>query len=181
MNKKETIKNSKGQNSKGQVAGQIFIYIMAVIVVGGIALIGYSAIKSIVAKSCDAEKITFKTDMDSMIERYTSYGSVNQKTISAPCDYDAVCFVDYSMMKNVKGISNCANNIIKDSVLASGDNNIFVISGKKTTGIGFNSLISLPASQQNNCTCIVARNNNFYITFNGKGATVEISGSSITG
>jgi hypothetical protein len=163
---------------KGQVAGQIFIYIMAVIVVGGIALIGYSAIKGIVSKSCDAEKLTFKSDMESLIEKYTSYGSVNNKVITAPCDYDTVCFVDSSKMGT--DLTLCTtNNIIKDSIrVGSSDGsskNIFVISGGKTIGIGYSSLISLPLAQQNNCTCIKQRNKNFYITFNGKGSSAEIS------
>jgi len=161
------------RRKKGQIAGQVFIYIMAVIVVGGIALIGYSAIKNILSKSCDAEKANFKSDLDLMIEKYTSYGSVNKKMLSVPCDYTSVCFVDGSMIG--KPLGDCQNRVIGDAAASGTEQNIFVISNKQTIGIGYSPLISLPSGQQNNCTCISVENSNFYITFNGKGSSVEIS------
>ena len=160
--------------SRGQIAGQIFIYIMAAIVIGGIA---YSAIQSIFAKTCDAGKVTFKADMDSMIEKYTAYGSVNKKLFAAPCDYETICFVDKNAIGNNHPSTpfSCDNQIIQDSVTSTDkiEQNIFVISGKKTTGLGYSDLITLAVPEK--CTCITQRNNNFYITFKGKGSSVEIS------
>ena len=160
--------------TKGQIAGQIFIYIMAVIIIGGIVLIGYSSISKIFPKVCDTEKITFKSEIESSLEKYTSYGSVNKKIMAAPCDYQTICFVDYQEISNPAGFS-CANTIINDSVNSKVMENIFVISGVRTTGISYSEFISLP--NPNNCTCIIVRNNNFYITFAGKGATTEITAS----
>jgi hypothetical protein len=163
-------------NKKGQIAGQIFIYIMAAIIIGGIVLIGYSAINSITKKSCDAEKISFKTDLDTNIEKYTSYGSVHAKVMPAPCDYDKICFVDAGSIGKIGGIT-CPYTIISDSANNGVQENIFIVSGSTVAGIGYNQLISLSKADASDpdCLCISKRNNNFYITFNGRGSSVEIA------
>ena len=157
---------------KGQIAGQVFIYIMAVVVIGGIAIIGYGAITKITAKSCQAEKASFNNDIEGLIEKYTSYGSLNKKTIKVPCDYDTICFIETS---KIGGSITCSNSIIKDSAASGSQQNIFVISNKATIPIGYSDLISLNASDSGKCLCIKQRNKNFYITFNGKGSTTELS------
>ena len=168
------------RRTKGQIAGQIFIYIMAIIVIGGMALIGYSAIKKIVTKSCDAEKASFKTDIAGLIEKYTSYGSVNKKTLKAPCEYDTVCFIDASDVSAKKslGTNSCNNPLIRNSVSAGNMQNIFVISNAATIPIGYSDLVSLNSTYKGEgCLCIKQRNNNFYITFSGLGSSTEISQS----
>ena len=169
-------------NRKGQVAGQVFIYIMAVIIIAGIALVGYSAIKSIVNKSCDAEKATFKTDIEGLIEKYTSYGSVNKKTVKAPCGYDTICFVDASMLvedspNHYPGLdaTACTNALIRDSAAAGIQQNIFVKSAKNTVPVGYSDLITLSDTDKTGCLCVTNRNKNFYITFTGRGSSTEIS------
>jgi hypothetical protein len=163
----------KHMNPKGQVAGQIFIYIMAIIVIGGIALIGYSAIKNITSKSCDAEKISFKAEIEGLIEKYTSYGSVNKAGMKAPCGYDTVCFVDSSSVGASKSIS-CSNSLlIENSVNEGVEQNIFAISSGKTIPIGYSALITLTNPLE--CSCIEKKNGKFDITFNGKGSSAEIS------
>ncbi len=146
---------------------------MAIVVIGVIAIVGYSAIKNVLTKSCDSEKITFKTDLEAMIEKYTSYGSVNKRVLPAPCDYEEICFVDSSKIGKSEPISCSNNKIISDSVENNVEQNIFVISEKKTLGIGYSELVSLETP--NECECIKRRNNNFYLTFDGLGATTKLS------
>jgi len=161
-------------NKRGQIAGEIFIYILAVIVIGGIALVGYKAIGGIVTKTCQAEKATFNNDIASMIERYNSYGSVNIKSIKVPCDYNTICFVDTSIIGNAS-FGCIESNIIRDSVTNSIEQNIFVLSDKSTIPIGYSDIISLGDTNRNKCLCIEERNKKFYITFSGKGSVTEIS------
>jgi len=162
------------RKTKGQIIGQVFIYMMAVIVIGGIAIMGYYAINKIVTKSCDVEKATFKIDMDGLIEKYTSYDSGDRKTIKAPCGYDTICFVDASRIPD--GSASCTENIlIQNSVLNHIQQNIFVMSSDRTIPIGYSELISLNSTDTGHCLCIKQRNKNFYIRFLGRGSTVEIS------
>ena len=156
----------------GQIAGQVFIYIMAVIVIGGIAIIGYKAVVGISQKACQAEKATFKMDVEGMIEKYTSPGSVWPEKLKAPCDYDTICFIDAARIGKVNP-SKCDNKIVANSI----KDNIFVVSNKITIPIGYSELVSLNSTDQDGCLCIAQRNKNFYLTLNGKGSTTEISRS----
>ncbi len=158
---------------KGQLIGQVFIYIMAIVVVGVIALIAYQAIIGIMEKSCNAEKAKFKTDVSVYIEKYTSFGSFNKRTISAPCDYEEICFVDSKSVIEGIELTQCANGIIKDSVRSKIEQNVFVVSNHKTIGIDYSSLIK--TTQERNCTCIPVKNSNFYINFEGLGYGTRIS------
>ena len=172
-----TRKNQSNKSrKKGQIIGQVFIYMMAVIVIGGIALIGYKAIGTISEKSCQAEKASFKIDLGGLIEKYTSYGSVNKKTINSPCEYDTVCFVDASKIGD--NTFTCPENRIRENSVRNTNKiqtNMFVISNKLTIPIGYSDLISLNSSDMNSCLCIKQRNKNFYLTFSGKGSSTEIS------
>ncbi|MGV8141382.1 MAG: hypothetical protein ACP5NW_02995 [Candidatus Woesearchaeota archaeon] len=165
-------------SKKGQIAGQIFIYIMAVVVIGGIALIGYRAVNTIISKSCDAERINFKGNIEDMIERYNSDGSVNKQSVKAPCEYDTLCFVDADRIHTppspLTGV--CSNAMINDSVRSGVEQNIFVISGKRTIPVGYSPLISLNSTNTNGCLCITQRNNNFNLVFRGRGSSTEING-----
>jgi hypothetical protein len=163
------------RKTRGQIVGQVFIYMMAIIVIGGIAIMGYYAINKIVKKSCDVEKATFKMDMEGLIEKYTSYDSGDRKTIKAPCEYDTICFVDASRIGPTTEFGCNDNKLIYNSVRESVQQNIFVMSSDRTIPIGYNELISLNSSDAKTCLCIKQRNKNFYIRFLGRGSTVEIS------
>jgi hypothetical protein len=170
--------NMTKKHNKGQMAGQVFIYITAIIVIGVIALIGYNAIDKIVKKSCDADQATFKLDLENEIESRTSDGSIYPEKLNAPCDYDTICFVDASFINDPQkwsGFTCAENSIIKDSVKQGIQQNIFVISNKQTKQLGYSELISISGTDSNKCLCITERNKKFYITFSGRGISTEIS------
>jgi hypothetical protein len=164
------------RKKKGQIIGQVFIYIMAVIVIGGIALVGYNAVKKIMTMSCSAEKASFKTDIIGLIEKWNT--DSNMWPLKAPCEYDTVCFVDASDLNGGNSLNKCSNPVIKNSIKTGNMQNIFVISNSATTPIGYSDLISLDsADKASGCLCIKQRNNNFYITFYGHGSNTEIRSS----
>jgi hypothetical protein len=160
---------------KSQIIGQVFIYMMAAIIIGGIVLVGYKAITKILVTGCEAEKANFRADMENMIEKYTSYGSINKKAIKAPCEYDTICFIDYRHIGTDPDFVCDNNRLIYDSVKNNASQNIFVVSNKRTIPIGYTELITLNSSDELGCLCINQRSKNFYITFNGKGSSTEIS------
>jgi len=158
---------------RGQIAGQIFIYIMVVIVIGIIALIGYNAIKNITQKSCQVEQLGFKTDLESDIAKYNSYGSVNKKILPAPCDYDEVCFV--AANATTGKIACDAHNIIAQSYDQKANQNIFVVSKNSVIPMGYSNLITV--NDPTKCTCIPQKNGNFYVTFIGQGSRTNVTAS----
>ena len=163
------------KRKKGQIAGQVFIYIMAVIVIGGIALVGYNAIKKITNMSCSAEKASFNTDIIGLIEKWNSDSNVWPVTLKAPCEYDTVCFVDTTDLNPPNQDNHCSNALIRDSIKRGNLQNIFVISNAITIPIGYSDLVSLNNTDKNSgCLCIKQRNKNFYITFYGHGSSTEI-------
>jgi len=173
---------------RSQIVGQIFIYIMAAIVIGIIILIGYKAVDTMMEKSCAVQQINFKTKIEGFLEKYNSYGSVNKEVMVAPCEYEEICFVDkraIDLVTNSDKIASCTsssgnnNNIILDSVNSKIPVTVFAVSKKKTvplveseyswkdidyTSDTFNLANTYP------CTCIHSKNNNFYLTFKGRGA-----------
>jgi hypothetical protein len=167
------------RHKRGQIAGEIFIYIMAAVIIGVIIFIGAKAIIGVMQKTCDAEKAGFKSDMESLIEKYNSYGSVNTKTMRAPCEYDTVCFVNTADINPnvIPGVYDCPESaLIEGSVNDQVKQNIFVISQKRTIPIGYSDLISLDVTTYPaKCLCIPQKNGNFNIRFSGRGASTEIS------
>jgi len=161
------------KSKKSQIAGQIFIYILTAVVIGIIVLIGYWAINKTVGSGCQVEQLNFKNSIETLADKYDTYGSLNKDTLSAPCGYEKICFVDNSMVSSKTPPALCTNSVIKDSVKSGTQKNIFIISKKDTVPVGFSDKVAL--DDTTNCTCISSRNNNFYLTFKGKGDRTVIS------
>ena len=80
---------------KAQIAGQIFIYIIAVVVVGFIIVYGYSAIKGFSDKESQVEFITLKTNVENSFKSIISdYGSIKRPDLDVPGRFRMLCFVD---------------------------------------------------------------------------------------
>ena len=53
---------------KAQIAGQIFVYIIAVVVVGFIVVYGYSAIKGFSERGEEVESISLRKDLENSVQ-----------------------------------------------------------------------------------------------------------------
>jgi hypothetical protein len=157
-------------NSKAQVMGQIFIFIMAALIIGVIMLIGYNAISGTLSKSCQIEQLSFKTRLESLIERSNGFGSVTKESLIAPCKYSTVCFVDATQIGT--SLAQCKNRIINQSSSDGDAKNIFVSTSTRTVPIGYAPLLRLNNTE--NCTCITEKNKNFQILLIGKGSGTYI-------
>lgn len=166
-------------DKKGQIVGQVFIFIMAALIIGVIVLIGYNAISKTLSKSCQIEQISFKTKLESLIDRSNGYGSVTKQSLIAPCQYETVCFVDATEIGTTNPLNTCTNKVIQRSV-ADGDlKNIFVSTSKKTVPIGYAPL--LRTDDPNDCTCITQKSKNFQLTLLGIGQGTIARSSTYTG
>lgn len=158
---------------KAQVIGQVLIYILAAVVIGAIVLLGYWAVKNMIEKTCQVEQINFKTKLESLAVKHSTYGSVNKDYLLAPCNYETVCFVDSRQIGNSSGVPGCRNKIIDQSVKDNDLKNIFLTSTKTTVPIGYSEYITL--SNQSSCLCISQRSKSFFITFKGFNYRTELS------
>jgi hypothetical protein len=78
---------------RGQLAGQVFIYILGMIVVGAIMLIGLRAVTYFGDSKCAAQETKFATELASAFESNKKYGVSRVVQFNLPCDAEAVCFV----------------------------------------------------------------------------------------
>jgi hypothetical protein len=78
---------------------QVFIYILAALVIGFIMLIGIKSFINIDKGKCQAESITFRRELATALDRNDVWGREEKVAITKPCDYDAICFVDARTIK----------------------------------------------------------------------------------
>ncbi len=80
---------------RGQMLGQIFIFILAAILFVLVLTYGYRAISNFLERSEQVTLIEFKERLQSGIERIKrDYGSVRKIELQVPKKYTDVCFVD---------------------------------------------------------------------------------------
>ena len=115
---------------RGQVQGQVFIYILTLIVTAGILLYGYNAIKSISEKAELVELIQFKDDLKQDFERMSSnYGSSETETYNVPSKVKEVCFYQEGEDPLFHPLPDDLNPLIKDSINDKTGNNVFLVIG----------------------------------------------------
>ncbi|MBW2963690.1 hypothetical protein KY306_02865 [Candidatus Woesearchaeota archaeon] len=108
------------RKSKGVVVGQVFIYIIAVIVFALVLIFGYQAITGFLEKGEKVAYLTFKTDLENAIKNvYSDFGTVaiysGKNVLAVPVDYEEICFVDLDKPVTIN-ITFCNENpIICDS------------------------------------------------------------------
>ena len=110
---------------KSQIYGQIFIYILTIILVSFILVYGYNSIQNFKERTDQVCIIKLKNDMQNAIEIISSdFGSVKRKDIQLCSRYIQICFVESFSSPQ---IPNSIDPIIKDSVLSNSGRNVFLV------------------------------------------------------
>jgi len=115
-------------NSKrGQLSGNVFIYIFAIIVVALILILGYKYISSTKENIVKTDLILLKNKLSSDIETISSdFGSSKKVSYSIP-DQAEICLFDLDKKDEI--LSNLGSNfnlLIKDSIENNVKKNTFV-------------------------------------------------------
>lgn len=115
-------------NRKGQLQ-QVFIYVMAIIVIGFIVLFGFRMINGLFGKQCDAEMATFSSELERYFSSATRNGATKHVYINKPCDFDTLCFVDadYVSDSNSLDVSGTDYPILEANTKDNFDYNIYLI------------------------------------------------------
>ena len=147
---------------------QVFIYLMAIIVIGAILFIGLRSIIGIGEKACEAQEVTFKQDLERAITKYSGLGSLGHESIRVPCEYEELCFINTSM-----DCDSIDNDIIKQECELGTGYNVFVKKGIETK-----SLFAIENLIVDGYLCINATGNRYNIRLEGLGRRqVKISPS----
>ncbi len=84
------------KNKQAQMAGQIFMYILAIIVFSMTLLYGYKAINYFNERSSEISYLQLESDIKNEIEKVQgdTKGTIKKKVLTIPGSYDHVCFVE---------------------------------------------------------------------------------------
>ena len=114
---------------KAQIFGEIFIYILAILITSAILIFGYQAIfgkKGIKEQAENVEFIRFKTDLTNIVQSMGTEipGTIRTREISAPGGYENVCFIGKNLLN---ANSSITYPLIKDSVVSGAASNVFLV------------------------------------------------------
>ncbi|MBN2367754.1 hypothetical protein JXC34_01950 [Candidatus Woesearchaeota archaeon] len=116
------------KKNKAQISAQVFIYILAAVIVGVILLVGYRAISTIMSFSESSNIDSFKSSFENIVEvKSRESGSVKIEEFKLSEKYDAICFVDSQNDAGKFDISLDAieNAMIRNSVSSNIQKNVF--------------------------------------------------------
>ncbi len=115
---------------KSQIQGQVFIYVLTLIITGMILLYGYNAIKSINENANQVELVNFKTTIKSDFEKMSSdYGSVKTMSYNVPSKLKEICFYQEGEEPYFHAMPDDLNSLIKDSIIDETGSNVFLVIG----------------------------------------------------
>jgi hypothetical protein len=174
---------------KAEIAGEIFIYVIAVVVVGFILIYGYSAIKDFSKRGEEVEYISLKTDFENAFKSITSdYGSVKRPSVSIPGKYEFICFVKRGLSEGdidltplctggVAGYPAGLRSPIACSAWKNGRSNVFFLpDGSDNFDVGEIQLSSgTDRSSDLPFLCLEVVNNKINLQLKGLGSKVEVS------
>lgn len=164
---------------KGQLVGQVFIYILSIVIIAAILIYGYTAVSEFRERSQNVAKIKLQNDITNAVSRLASdYGSVQKKELYLG-EFLKICFVDnYEQSVNPNLFPNTIHPLIKNSVKDSTGNNVFLL--KETLEQSFNAgEISVgddgASLTDTDAICLNATSNRVEVRLEGKGDHVFIS------
>tara|TARA_B100000315_G_C14591057_1_gene595832 strand:- start:4606 stop:5127 length:522 start_codon:yes stop_codon:yes gene_type:complete len=88
------------KSKKGQIMGQVFIYIMSALIFALVMIYGYKAISDFIARADQVSEIELSTDLKTSISTIASSQDVKQKSITVPNKFKEMCFVDLEIDPN---------------------------------------------------------------------------------
>jgi hypothetical protein len=89
------------KNKKSQIQTQIFVYVLATIIIGAILLYGYRSIFMMREKGEQIDLISFKSEVqEEIIKMSNDYGSSRILKFRTPSSFQEVCFIDLSKNPN---------------------------------------------------------------------------------
>ena len=156
------------QNEKSQAYGQIFIYILTIVLVSFILVYGYNSVQSFKQRAEQVSCLKFKNDMVNSVDVISSeFGSVIRKDLQVCNSYSKVCFVK-SFERPV--LPNNIDPIIKDSVLSNTGKNVFLVENTAKE-----SFYAGKISVEPDLLCINAVNGKVSLRLEGEGNHALIS------
>ena len=153
---------------KSQIYSQVFVYVLAMLLVSMILVFGYKAISSFRDRTEKVACLKLKNDMTNAVDSILGdYGTIKKKQFDACSNYNQICFVESHDEVN---LPNNVDPIIKDSILDKTGNNVFLVNKIAEESFNIGKISVTP-----DVMCLKTRDNKITIAMEGKGNFVTIS------
>lgn len=156
---------------KSQLYGQVFTYVLTIVLVSFILVYGYNTIQKFRQRAEQVACLKLQNDLRNSIESIISdFGSVKRKDLQLCSGYLQVCFVETFEQFNRNNPQANINNIdpiMKEGIASGSDRNVFLRGG--------DSFYAGNISVENDVMCINSMNGQISIKLEGKGNHVVIS------
>lgn len=166
---------------KSQLYGQIFIYIMTILLISFILIYGYNAITNFKGRTEQIASLKLQEDLKNSVRSITpDFGSAVKKEIDIG-GASEICFVEsYRTFPRNFAVNNfgvAADPIIADSIQSQSDKNVFLI-GKSSLNSFYVGKISVDPSTSVtfNVLCMKSLNGKVALKLEGRGDHALISG-----
>jgi len=127
------------KSKKSQIYGQVFIYILLIVIFGSILVYGIYAIGQLLNRAEKVELERFKIDMKNIVLENREFGSIDVVEMKIPPGFEEVCFIN-SFPKPT------SPNSVKTS-LESGAKPIPIILDKIKSGSNDNMFLYPPGTE----------------------------------
>lgn len=186
------IQEIKMKRKKAQISGQVFIYILALIIFSGVLLYGYKAVKMFGEQSEELIITQMTNEIRTQVGKIESqYEYVEKLQLAVPENYEKVCFIDTRIEAGV----GCAKRpsfdciwenlpgdfevekypLICDSWKDCTGENMFLIEGSSAEGYNIGALAVKPAADGARFFCVDVTVPKTIFRLRGTGEYAEIS------
>ncbi|MFW5746212.1 MAG: hypothetical protein ACOCWQ_01535 [Nanoarchaeota archaeon] len=166
------------KSKKGFDANQIFVFVLAIVIVGLVLLFGTKAIMRWQSDMQNVEYIRFKTNVQNAIDDVAAdYGSVKQKTFNLPGQYKKVCFVGFPKPANIRSTSMIDGEEQPLMVYEWEEKtaNVFLIDSTVEKSFLESKITIDPEQSNGNYLCFKDISGSIRVRLEGIGRTVKIS------
>ena len=117
---------------RAQIYGQVFIYVLTLVLISFILAYGYKSIQNLKTRAEQLSCLKFQKDLQNSIQTILSdFGTVKRKDLQLCSNYRQICFVETVRAFN-KIVPNSnvfpVDPIIMDSIKSSTGKNVFLVS-----------------------------------------------------
>ena len=121
------------EQKRAQIYGQIFIYILTLVLISFILTYGYKSIRNLNSRAEQLSCLQFEKDLQNSIKAISSdFGTVKRKELRLCSNYRQVCFVEGVRHFNRRVPSSNVlpvDPIIMDSIQSNAEKNVFMLAG----------------------------------------------------
>lgn len=163
---------------KSQIFGQIFIYILAIIIFSLILLYGYKTVKSFGKKADDVTMIQLITELKTSVKKVKGdYGTIRKKELSIPGVYSYVCFLDLDYSGQASSNDICMSGTLDyhpavcNSWQDQAQSNMFLITSKEEIVAHYVAGIEIDSKYD----CMEVKQGKIVLRLEGLGNAVKLS------